>query len=434
MRLPLLKSLILRAVAAFGYEIVRAPPKRRRISAPLNPNPAIFDANRAILRDAKVHLDQSVTSDDLPSFGDRWGAYAKRLRKRIATIRSSEDLLLLGQSPQAGIETHLSSAEMIGFCQWSDMQSLADGLPDELLTTLPSFAAPPMTPFAWLVEYRGRKIDFVSACAASTILRLLHWLEGDRPRSVCDIGGGTGKYAYAWLTNAAHRPDLVVILDIPETLIYSETLLRNAFGDDAVQYITDPAMVPNRSGVVLCPVGNAKAIEGVTFDLVTNVGSMQEMPDGWIDWYMAWLDRQPCRYFYSNNYFGNALTNMNEGHCSWAPRPSARWTLLSHRLNLGMRTHAQTLFKRDTGPAMPVSATPARGVDAWFTHLEQARLSGDEAAYRRALDFARTSLPFVPKETWQVAKMLSGLTGTVEDAAGFEQLDRLRRSGLEAAH
>jgi hypothetical protein len=84
---------------------------------------------------------------------------------------------------------------------------------------------------------------------------------------VCDIGGGTGKYAKGWLTNSAHRARLVVIIDLPETLVYSEALLRAELGNDRVHYIErqDDDALPT-SGAVLCPISNVAALGNLTFD------------------------------------------------------------------------------------------------------------------------------------------------------------------------
>jgi hypothetical protein len=340
---------------------------------------------------------------------------------------------LLGQSPEAGVETHLPPYELIGYCHWRELQLLTDGLEGALYDALPSVCSPRIIHPDYVVEYRGRKIDFVSQCAAATVMTILNSLK-EWPRTICDIGGGTGQYARAWLTNSSHRPDLIAIIDIPETLVYSETLLRTELGDSRVQYVSTPKSVPRGSGVVLCPIANVRALEDISFDLVTNTESMQEMTDAWVDWYMEWLDRQPCRFFYSENYFANALTNMREGHNSWSPRPSARWQLTYSKLILGMRNVAQMLFRKDGNGNVHRNDRHPKGAEAWLVYLDVARCQKDEVSLRQALDFAHSNLPFLPKEAWQVAKMLSETTGSARDKEVFQNLDRMRRSGNEAAH
>jgi putative sugar O-methyltransferase len=430
MTTKVIKSLVRRAAGALGYRIERIPPavdfrlRSRRDRG----------ADDPVARAAKAHLAAAAPAPDQPSLGERWGAYATQLRDRIDLLSSAQDIILFGQSPAAGVETHLPVSELLGFCHWQELQLLSDRLPGPLYDALSSFRAPRVIRPDCVVEYRGRRIDFVTQCSAVVILTILNLLKDQWPRSVCDIGGGTGTYARSWLTNSAHRPELVAIVDLPETLVYSETLLKSELGDARVQYISSPSATANKSGIVLYPLANIPALETVSFDLVTNIGSMQEMSDDWIDWYMAWLDRQPCRYFYSLNFFANALTNMREGHNSWSPRPSPRWQLVHSKISLGLRNHAELLFRKDGPEPARTNETAAAGVDAWLAHLEAARRHGDEAALRRALEFAHTQMPFIPKETWEVAKRLAALTGSTADREAFAQLDQMRRAGNEAAH
>ena len=421
-----IKQAIHRSVAALGYQIQKTP-----ASSPgfLRRIPRRSTKEDALIRKAKAHLIESEMPSDLPSFGERWETYASRLRSRIKKVRTTEDLLFLGQSPISGVESH--PPELFGYCQYFDL-SLVSELPSDLYEAMQSFRSPRIIQPEYTIEYRGRKIDFVTLCAAYDILTILNWLGQARPRTVCDIGGGTGKYALSWLTNSAHRPDLVVILDIPETLVYSETLLRSELGDSRVQYISSHNIVPSTSGVVLCPIAYARAVEGVPFDLVTNKWSMQEMSDEWIDWYMDWLDRQPCCFFWSSNYFGMPLNYMTEGHNSWSPRPSERWQLTDFKLDLSLRNWASLLFRRDSDQDSRPPASEFKGIEGWLHLLDLARRQHDEPSLRRALGYARSQLPFVPKEAWQVAKILSQLTASPEDQALFQELDLIRKSGREA--
>jgi|GraSoiStandDraft_4_1057263.scaffolds.fasta_scaffold170762_2 hypothetical protein len=424
------KSLVHRCLGALGYRLERLPSSVRLRSPPRRrPRPA----DDSILRLAKEHLEASTMPADLPPLGDRWGAYAARLRARIRRVSSLEELIFLGQSGEAGIEKHWGARELPGHCRNFDLQ-LSTDLPAELYDAFASFHSPGIICPDYTIEYRGRMMDFVSLCAANTVLRILSLIEGERPRTICDIGGGTGTIARSWMTSSAHRPELLAIIDIPETLVYSEALLRSELEDGQVQYLADRASVPNRSGVILCPVGNIAALEGIAFDLVTNTASMQEMTDAWVDWYMDWLDRQPCRLFYSDNYFANPLTAMQEGHNSWSPRPSARWQLFYSHVALDpLRNFATMFFRKDAGNAKPTPPEAAkRGADGWLAHLDAARSRGDEPSLRRALDFAQTSLPFVPKEAWQVAATLAKITKSAQDQRLFQELDRMRAGGTEA--
>jgi hypothetical protein len=49
------------------------------------------------------------------------------------------------------------------------------------------------------------------------------------------------------------------------------------------------------------------------------------MSEAWVDFYMDWLDRQPCRYFYSLNYFAQPILFLAESANLYSPRLSSRW-------------------------------------------------------------------------------------------------------------
>jgi hypothetical protein len=147
---------------------------------------------------------------------------------------------------------------------------------------------------------------------------------------------------------------------------------------------------------------------------------------------MDWLDRQPCRFFWSSNYFGMPLNYMTEGHNSWSPRPSERWQLTHFKLDLSLRNWASLLFRRDNDQDSRPPASEFKGIEGWLHLLDLARRQNDEPSLRRALGYARSQLPFIPKEAWQVAKILSQLTASPEDQALFQELDLIRKSGREA--
>ena len=73
-------------------------------------------------------------------------------------------------------------------------------------------------------------------------------------------------------------------------------------------------------------------------------------------------------------------------------------------------------------------------MEAWLAWLDVARSRKDELSLRNALDFAHSKLPFVPKEAWQVAKMLAEITGSRRDQETFQSLDLMRKTGTEALH
>ena len=69
-------------------------------------------------------------------------------------------------------------------------------------------------------------------------------------------------------------------------------------------------------------------------DLVINTGSMQEMTDEWIDFYIDWLARFDTRYFYSLNYVAQPLSIMGESRHLWTQRLGPNWATRHMRLNI----------------------------------------------------------------------------------------------------
>src|SRR5262249_16673106 len=151
-------------------------------------------------------------------------------------------------------------------------------------------------------------------------------------------------------------------------------------------YVTSPTSKLSQSGAILCPIAHVKAVKDISFDLVTNLFSMQEMTDAWIDWYMQWLDRQPCRFFYSENYFAGPIVNMVEGHNSWSPRPSPQWLLTDAKFGFGTRPWAKMLYRKQDSGRSWTPRPASRGAEAWLGALELVRRQLDEPSLRSATE------------------------------------------------
>ena len=137
-------------------------------------------------------------------------------------------------------------------------------------------------------------------------------------KTVLEIGGGYGGLARLWAID--NKVKKYIIVDIPESLFFAEVALKEEFGD-RVGYWNgcDPD-----TQFVLLPV-NRILEYNKPVDLIINTGSMQEMSDQWINFYMTWLDQIGSKYFYSLNYMGQPIDGMFESRTFWAPRPSNLW-------------------------------------------------------------------------------------------------------------
>jgi hypothetical protein len=166
------KSVIRRAALALGYKIERVPAAHKFIRRAGELDPSILPLVRS-------HLRRANTTPELP-LGDRWGAYATRLRSQIERMSSIDELILYGQSPAAGVETSHFTNILQTTCEAIDLQ-MRDDLPTDLWQAFPSFCAPQIAIQDCLVDYCGTTLDHVTLCAAHNILTLLDLLKSDRP-------------------------------------------------------------------------------------------------------------------------------------------------------------------------------------------------------------------------------------------------------------
>lgn len=271
-------------------------------------------SEQSILGLASAHFHAVTDGREIPDYG-RWQHWAGAMRKVIDSFTSDEEVLRYAQDHRNLPFSHREEAnlQLIQDCTriicsefpWFEhrLARMTDN-PRSLPKTLANAGDGKFSNmFLWHVYSL-----FTCQSHVSDI------------RTVLEIGGGDGAMARLW---CLYFPvERYVIVDLPESLFFSEVCLRAEFGD-AVGYCTDSA--PPDAKILLVP---AERLDSVVWpsDLVINIGSMQEMNDAWIDRYMNWLDRYQTNYFYSLNYAGQPIKELGESRCWWGPRPSVQWT------------------------------------------------------------------------------------------------------------
>jgi len=183
---------------------------------------------------------------------------------------------------------------------------------DELKSLAASKSSWPGT--AWISE--GRKVNNMFFWHARSLFACLTHTDA---KSVLEIGGGYGSLARLWLLNQIKPCERYVIVDLPQSLFFAECVLGLEFDD--IGYFRDT--MPDTK-IVLVPISNLPKFKERA-DIVVNIGSMQEMSDAWVDFYMRWLDTLESRWFYSLNYCGQPMPVMGETRSYWSPRPSRYW-------------------------------------------------------------------------------------------------------------
>ncbi len=199
------------------------------------------------------------------------------------------------------------------------------------------------------------------------------------PRTVLEIGGGYGAFARLWLTSNIAPCDRYYIVDIPESLFFAEAYLRKHFGDSVGYWKDrDPG-----TKIVLIPLPSLKDID-LSVDLVISMGSMQEMTNNWVKFYMDWLDRIKVTFFYSINYAGQPLYEMGESRNLWSPRPSQQWT--TRLLNPDPPLVRVMCIERPFMEALYEKIPATRSIYEWPV-LKGASMT--RAAYLEGLDLVR---------------------------------------------
>jgi hypothetical protein len=184
---------------------------------------------------------------------------------------------------------------------------------------------------------------------------------------------------------------------------------------------------------------------------------MQEMTEAWIDFWMVWLQRQNCKFFYSLNYFAQPLNFMAEGGNTWSPRLTADWMVRLQRSNPAFvmqqgttRNFAEILAEK-TGV---VQARENAVLQLRYEQIRERVLDGQTLL--ECMDIVRlgageeiiwdllqrvVQLRTLPKEAYYLAeKLTKSATDAFRREHGaklaecFAQLQRVRAAGQENLH
>jgi uncharacterized coiled-coil protein SlyX len=247
----------------------------------------------SLVAEARRHLEKALShvSPNQPSYGSRWQPQIDAIRRDIPALRDSMSCLHYAQKEITfdGRPPFPSDTMQIQFREWA----VENEFPN-LIATLRQMYDNPLSYPESLGEFNGRTISRIFYCHARIVLAGITY--ANKPKRILEIGGGYGEIARLWLTNKIAPAESYVIVDIPESLFFAEIALRCEFRDQ-VGYFEghDPG-----TRILLVPIPYLGDLTRPA-DLVINTGSMQEMTDEWIDFYIDWLNRYDTRYFYSLN-------------------------------------------------------------------------------------------------------------------------------------
>jgi len=366
--------------------------------------------SKANLRKA---LDDTRGAKHLPGVGERWETYARAVRKRYQGLVTPLQAVHFAQDPRShgGFESRETTEKL---------EDTIEGHETVLLEMFPQFAhglnsftESPLSDPKSLTASRGRFVSKPMYAHAHLIMRCMTY---NNPESIIEFGGGYGAAARLWMINAIHTPKLYCDIDLPESLFFAENYLGLHFGPESVVYLhgEEELNLLSRPEVkfVLCPTHAAQCLSGRHFDLAWNSNSMPEMSDGYIDFYMKWLDVNRPKYFYSCNAFGYDLTRMEENVNFIAPILSQQWRAVLFEIH-GDQPFLTAEMMFQIGPEWQVTEAEMRDLLAqkltpklYLRLIDAARSVNSGAAIWQIIQKVRAEWDYLPKEVVHLCRRI----------------------------
>lgn len=305
-----------------------------------------LDLQQSIMHDAMAHYEQATTHD--PDKMKLWGYTARHMHEHLAAARRGLLPLIHHASGDVHISaSHRTTSALHGIIAERHIRYLGrEGLD---INRLPSSICESPLVHPKIVFHRDGRLlstDFLyRLCSYQHVAKAIPQLP--ECATMMEIGAGLGQLARTFRLFSPRATQLIV--DLPETLIFSYAFLRANFPDVGHFYCTsahDISKIPEqRGGFVYIPFKLAKCIRGIKIDVVLNTHSFGEMPIPVAQTYFDIIQNQlDVRYLYSlNRYlqdFRLQPTPMVAVH------PDARWRTL--------RWHFNPEFVQTDRPYIPV--------------------------------------------------------------------------------
>ena len=155
--------------------------------------------DHAIVALAKQHLAAVIAAPArtaLPSYGVRWGEYARRIREDIATLDDPVAATRYAQT-RIGFEHRLPAAQSLRYMALYDRE-LRTEFP-QYRDLLSRFQDPPQSDPDSQVTLEGRAVSNIVPYQTRIVLSCQSLIPA--PQTVLELGGGHGGPARQWLTN-----------------------------------------------------------------------------------------------------------------------------------------------------------------------------------------------------------------------------------------
>jgi len=388
---------------------------------------------------------QSVSEQ--PPLGSRWDDYSKKLIGDIEQFDSIVQAITYAQT-EIGFETRPHEDECRDFIDV--MENLINtSYPDcaEMISRAGESPLSLLTHNFGVIKRGEKLLALQQVCNLEIFCYNVSKL-GRVPRSVLEIGGGYGSSCRDMINMSQDRLEKYYILDIPESLFYSEIYLKVHFGSSTVGHLAAPHVAERMDDfrIILCPLPMVDRLSSLPIDLAINVGSMQEMSGDWLEYYDHFLSGSQIKHFYNSNYFLQPLQKLKEGMNLFTPRLSNKWKPLSHQFMLDTDGTDIKADCRQLVRGIFVKESSEEGIDALMKDIaliegrspgQPIDNEGGEAVFRLMLAIRRdvamsapmslqvlramtTRFPYIPKEALYLARFLSGRTVELEKEARGE--------------
>lgn len=365
-----------------------------------------------IVETARANFRRAISDGEakkLPDPGRRWDNFCSHARLVIERFSDPGEVIRYAQSPNAGFETRQTGTTLIEHAQ--SLEGWLERTHPNFERYFASFAETPLSVPETTTTMRGRLVSGPLYWHMVVILRCLSWM---RPQMVMEIGGGIGGVGRLWMTNGFHRPRVYINVDFPESLFYADVYTRTTAEHLEVVYLHEGAAPPARQFdcVVLCPIANIDLLLDWPIDLIANTGSMQEMTDEYVAFYMDKIQRSRSNKFYSFNNFAEPLDGRPEMMCTAAPALGGDWSAeyrVYHASEHGGT--AEMLFARTGRDAGLVAAAeaalaagPPRDNAAFLELFDSVRRLETGPLLMEAAANAILGLPYIPREALYLAR------------------------------
>lgn len=282
----------------------------------------------SILENAKKNLFKSQSEQLISQLNPskRWKKFLINIREEIQKMNSTTRAIYFAQSKIKFDHRNISSQKDL--IKYETILLEEFPLFSNLIYNLceSNFSYPPS-----LKTINNRLVSNVFYYQLRYLLKCLNHISN--PKIICEIGSGYGALCRLWMTNTFSNPNIYILIDYPESLFFAEIFLKKNLKDTQIIYLNNSKDIYQKKTeikktILLCPINKYNLLSEFPLDLVINTGSLQEMDEDAVDFWMKWLDQSQAKYFYSLNYFAQPITNLQASSNVCSPRFSEKWNMI----------------------------------------------------------------------------------------------------------